>query len=142
MASVKLSLAAIRDGRQIARLLTATFEDGVYRPHSAVLPPSATLIFYTDGLIEFNRDTVEREERLMRFAMDLQDKDAGAVAQALVRDVLRDAFPVDRCGGRPDGLLSDVEDLMERDDVEDSPNVIIDADEADLSLCRSRTQSS
>jgi len=70
-------------------------EDCQYTTHLATIPDGSTLIFYTDGLIEFAHNALEGEKRLIECATDLLAHDVDGVADALLQAVLRDASPLD-----------------------------------------------
>jgi len=88
--------------------------DGAQPPTSTiVLPPNATILLYTDGLVESTRDIEEGERRVLRAFRDPATFTAGNPAQAIRNAVLFDGssddvavFTIEIGNGMPDLLRS------------------------------------
>jgi len=66
------------------------FSTSVYPTNRCVLPPDATVVLYTDGLIEARRGTAQiRESGLARMVARHLDKSGQQLADALVRRARR-----------------------------------------------------
>jgi PAS domain S-box-containing protein len=84
--------------------------DGAQPPTSTiVLPPSATILLYTDGLVESTRDIDEGERRLLRALRDpattAADRPAHAIRNAVLFDGSSDdvaVFTIEIGNGAPD----------------------------------------
>jgi sigma-B regulation protein RsbU (phosphoserine phosphatase) len=59
------------------------------------IAPNATLVLYTDGLTEFNRDIEEGERRLLAAAARVSGSAEPRPAHAIQREVLAGAQPID-----------------------------------------------
>lgn len=64
--------------------LGVVFDAESIRTHHVELPPSSTIVMYTDGLLEYNRQIERAEERLLEVAGDREYLAATNPAQALI----------------------------------------------------------
>ena len=83
-----------------ARLLPSTglilgVQDHVYRTHVAHATDNTLVVFYTDGLIEFTRDLIAGEAKLLAIAQDVAFTDEENPALAITRRTLGSAAPHD-----------------------------------------------
>jgi PAS domain S-box-containing protein len=89
----------LMDGRNAPRVLPAGGTPlgilalgGEIARHTVDLEHGSILLFYTDGLIEFSRDVMREEERLLRVMSELSPHDrnpAGAVVNAMLANSLQ-----------------------------------------------------
>jgi CHASE3 domain sensor protein len=70
-------------------------QDHVFQTHVAHAIGSALLVFYTDGLIEFTRDIVAGETRLLEAAREVASRDVENPALAIKDQILGGAAPSD-----------------------------------------------
>jgi serine phosphatase RsbU (regulator of sigma subunit) len=66
-----------------------------YRTFTAFVEPGATLVLYTDGLVEQGRNLTDGEARLVRAIAAVGERDPLDPAAALLREVLGSEIPVD-----------------------------------------------
>ena len=70
--------------------------DAAWKTHLVALEPGAVVVFYTDGMLEFERDVFRAEEKLLLAAASIAQADSRAMPAELVKQfVMENACATD-----------------------------------------------